>query len=533
MATLGLSPRHFAQAYPTTPLPSPNTDFVRVAKRKLCSVVDEYKGPSIHARKKRGVREPDTHQSRASTKPTSIVAQNIVTDVHPITPPISPPTPEATEVPAPPPPETPSRSDEKSHSLSGPAPPPDLSDTPPSTPTHNASNYGFNLHPGYASLWRKSRYPHCFMTHHLSGLPAIQGVIADAGGVQSWLERARDPHKYEEAQMHEIQDWRAATMFGDRNCRKYVVRDKFGCDASNRHCKKMMANLVQKIEEIAEFEVAWKQSYRLTNPSMSDEDLEEVIEGHRAYGGQATLEMYWKEEEAGILTLAEVAARVFMQSRGREREIAAAPDYPPDQDEPITTHMFNQTTPTQTAYMNTSPVIQIATGYTPDASVLSPPKRHRRQINAITSATSSEPGSSAPCRSILRTTPSSDRPPAGSDNNPSPKRPYQVYAMRCIDATIRPRARWRHYKNPRPQSYEPWTWSASPGSEPVDTNGAKRNPAEWEAYNMKLKYEAENMDMEEEGYTTDEEDEAGTTDKKDETNATGRAANQLQRIKSM
>jgi hypothetical protein len=189
------------------------------------------------------------------------------------------------------------------------------------------------------------------MTHHLSGLHAIQDIIADAGGVQHWLEEAKDPSKSYESQLHEFQRWKAATKGVDGKNRKYVVRDELGCDASNRHCKKMLASLLPKIEEIAEREVAWEQSFRLANPSLSHEDLEEVIEGYQAYSGQATLELYRTEEEAGMLTRAEDEARVFMENRGREHEIAIAHDYPADQDDAITTHIYNHPRSQRTALL--------------------------------------------------------------------------------------------------------------------------------------------------------------------------------------
>jgi hypothetical protein len=413
------------------------------------------------------------------------------------------------------------------------------------------------------------------MTHHLSGLHAIQDIIADAGGVQHWLEEAKDPSKSYESQLHEFQRWKAATKGVDGKNRKYVVRDELGCDASNRHCKKMLASLLPKIEEIAEREVAWEQSFRLANPSLSHEDLEEVIEGYQAYSGQATLELYRTEEEAGMLTRAEDEARVFMENRGREHEIAIAHDYPADQDDAITTHMFNQKTPAQVAYIQDLQPPQIAKDSTPSADVLSPTKRDRRQINATvsfspevkvciahdvdvlrdqarfdtdTSVIGSKSASSMPGRSILRTVQLVDQLVVEPSYDISLKRPYQIYALKNIDAATRRRARWHHFKNPRPHLYEPWTWAASPGSEPVDTSGAKRGMAEWEAYNSMLKREAAEMDKEEEeeedeeGDTTDEDEEdidapgeepgANGTDVQGEPNSIGRATGMFQWIKT-
>jgi hypothetical protein len=488
------------------------------------------------------------------------VAEQIVTSGYTsnlLTAPTSPLTPESTDIPAPLFSKEQSRAGEESHAPSGPSPSPDSWETLLPTPTHYAPGCGHPLHSAYASTYRKSRCPHCFMTHHLGGLHTIQGVIADGGGVQHWLEEAKDSSKSQESQMHEFQHWRAATKGGDGAHRKYIVRDKLGCDVSNRHCKKMLASLLPKIEEIAEREVAWEQDFRLTSSSMGHQDIEEVVKGLYTYSGQATLELYRIEEDAGHLTRVEDEAHIFMRNRGREREIATASDYPSDQDEAITTHMYNQKTQAH------STLPKIAQDYTPSAGVLSPTKRVRRQINTAvsfspevkvciahdidvlrdqarfdtttTTTFSTSESASTPGRSILRTVPLVDQPPVESAKDIGPKRPYQVYALSNTYATTRLRACWHHYNNPRPQLYEPWTWAASPGSEPVDTSGAKRGMAEWEAYNTMLAREAAEVDKEEEeSDTTDEDEEVedNRTDKEEEADDVGRATELFQWIKT-
>lgn len=93
-----------------------------------------------------------------------------------------------------------------------------------------------------------------------------------------------------------------------------------GIDTGLRHCKKLLANELLRLEQLTEQEERWDM--RFSETSFNHE-----------FSARTTLGMYWREFSEGKYTILEDDSQRFMRYRGRQQQIATNSDYPTEQDE--------------------------------------------------------------------------------------------------------------------------------------------------------------------------------------------------------
>jgi hypothetical protein len=364
------------------------------------------------------------------------------------------------------------------------------------------------IHPAYSNTYKSSDCPRCSFAYAVSCLEGARGLVQFYDDTQEWLVGNRNI------------TLKAIKRGAKPSHHRRTFWDQFDNDLSYRHSKKRLANEVLRLEQLAEQESKWEQHSKF--PWENQDQVEQRHVQYHDSSAKATLELYWTAEAEGQFTRIEDRVAMNMLNHGRDNQIAAEVDYPDDE----TTSMDKNTAAAlkqqQTAYIKRSNLPIVVEPYNSAADVISPPKRHRRnigakvsfdpevkvclnndidvlrkQVHANTSTKSAEGVTYGPPRSILRTVAPYNGISSYADSiYGSTKLPYTSVALKTGYGMNRHKEMIRRQSS----SYIAGAWPAASDSEYVDTSGEGKQwgyakDKGWNLYIDDLQDEADRFDV--------------------------------------
>jgi hypothetical protein len=224
------------------------------------------------------------------------------------------------------------------------------------------------IHPAYSNTYKNSDCPRCSFAYAVSCLEGARGLVQFYDDTQEWLVGNRNITV------------KAIKRGAKPSHHRRTFWDQFDNDLSYRHSKKRLANEVLRLEQLVEQESKWEQGAKF--PWEDQNQVEQRLMQYHYSSAKATLESYWAAEAEGQFTRIEDLVAMNMLNHGRDNQIAAEVDYPDDE----TTSMDKNTAAAlkqqQTAYIKRSNLPIVVESYNNAADIISPPKRHRRNIGA-------------------------------------------------------------------------------------------------------------------------------------------------------
>ncbi|KAF1914113.1 hypothetical protein BDU57DRAFT_577654 [Ampelomyces quisqualis] len=353
------------------------------------------------------------------------------------------------------------------------------------------------IHPALG-LYNNPKCPSCHMDIAIYDVMRSQQVIMPHGGIEEWEELSRESVKTTKV-------WRDTT----RGSRSQPI-DIHGNNSSHRSSKARLYNVVMELEDLAVLEQAWEIGLQVDHGSPG-EDYKTV---RMQYSATNAIARYKAAIEQDTLREVEKSSATFGHKRGREREIAARPDYPPSDDEDDwdpDRHRVFESNEAQRDFLDANLVLDDDDHH---HHLASPPKRKRRRQNAKVSLHNLVyVRDEADVDELRHQVPSGDsgtrhglslpvlKPPpilrtSRFVRNPRPHRSYYTLDLKTSDGSKRKSCHWKRQST----RYSPGRWAVPAESENVDTSGhcyrSESGWFQWEVRVILSQVEAEKMDRE-------------------------------------